>query len=83
MDITSIDIIRRFKQYAKNKGYTLKVSGDYAYRNTKLKIMRYERYNKDTNTILIYEEGVGKYKIPFVQEDTASETTFQRRILEF
>lgn len=83
MEISSYNIIRRFKEYSLNRGYYLKVSGDFAYHNKKLKLMRYIRYNKDTNTILVYEEGVGKYKIPFVQESPESETTFQKRLLEF
>ncbi len=82
-DITSKDILQRFKEYADNNGYTLKVVGDYAYRNKKLKIMRYVRYSKDDNKIVVYEEGAGQYRIPFVQTDIRNETTFQKNLLRF
>lgn len=82
-DITSRDILQRFKEYADNKGYTLKVAGDYAYRNKKLKILRYVRYSKSDNKIVVYEEGIGKYRIPLVQTDIRNETTFHKNLLNF
>ena len=45
-EITSANIIQRFQEYANNHKYILKVSGDYAYHNKKLKVMRYVKYNK-------------------------------------
>ncbi len=76
-DITSRDIIDRFNAYARNKGYTLKVSGAFAFRNDKRKILRYMRYIAPENSILIYEEGVGRYLIPFNLRDQKKETTIQ------
>lgn len=82
-EINSTNIQKRFQEYAKNKGYYLKVSGDYAYRNRKLKVMRYVKYNREDNTITVYEEGVGKFRIPFNQYDRIKETTIQKKLLVF
>ena len=80
-DITATDILMRFKEYANRKGYVLTVAGDYAYRNKKLKKMKYIKYRKEDNRILLYEEGVGRFSIP-MQEDKITETTRQLKLLK-
>lgn len=79
-DITSIDIIDIFNAYARKKGYIMKVSGAFAFRNDKKEILRYMRYIAPENSILVYEEKVGRYLIPFVPKDKMEETTRQRRL---
>jgi len=79
-EITPTDIIRRFKEYSRNKGYNLKVAGRYAYRNEKFKLIEYLKYNKETDTISVHEEGVGRYKIPFIQVEQESGNTFQSKL---
>ncbi len=54
-----------FNDFARSRGFTNKVAGDYAFMNKKGKMFKLIRTRRD-GTITVWEEGVGRYDLKYV-----------------